>query len=98
MKFQERGIEVEAFRLDSRPLIGEDWFWDAVSSDEIVIHNFGKYYGPAWCEIYAKDGTIYKAKVGDWIVKLPNDEIIRYPNWIFQLQFKPVPTLFDLED
>lgn len=98
MKFQERRIEVEAFQLDSRPLIGEDWFWDAVSRNEIITHNFGKHYGPAWCEIYAKDGTVYKVEVDDWIVKLPNNEIIRYPNSVFQLQFKLAPTLFDTEE
>lgn len=90
MFYKGRPIEVDAFQLGYRPLIGEDWFWDAVSRNDIITHNFGKAYGPAWCTIKSKDGTIYRADVGDWIAKLADNSIIQYPDEVFKKFYQPM--------
>jgi hypothetical protein len=77
MKYRKKPVVIEAFQLDERPLIGEAWFWDAVSNDQIITHDFGKSYSnPAWCEIKTLEG-IMKAQTGDYIIKGVNGEI--YP-------------------
>lgn len=73
----KKPIEIEAFQLNSRGLVGEDWFWDAVTRNEIITHSFGKYEpDDAWCEIKTLEGTII-AKAGDYIIKGVKGEI--YP-------------------
>lgn len=89
MHYKGRAIYVDAFQLDSRPLIGEDWFWDAVTRNDIITYNFGKHYDDAWCVIHSKDGITYTAKTGDWIVKLANNDIIQYPDDVFKNIYKP---------
>lgn len=43
MKYIKKPVVVEAFRLNDLGMISEDWFWYAVSQNNIIIHNFGKY-------------------------------------------------------
>lgn len=43
MKYRKKPVVIEAFRLNERGLVGEDWFWDAVSSNKIITHDFGKF-------------------------------------------------------
>lgn len=77
MKYVKKPIVIEAFQLNDRGLVGEDWFWDAVSRNDIIVHNFGKWgNGPAWCEIKTLEGTMV-AKIGDYIIKGVKGEI--YP-------------------
>lgn len=90
MHYKGRPIEVDAFQLDSRPLIEEDWFWDAVSHNIITTYNFGKHYGDAWCMIQGKDGEIYTARTGDWIAKLADNSIIQYPDYVFKKFYQPM--------
>lgn len=40
MKYRKKPVIIEAFQLDDRPLISEDWFWDAVTENEVITHNF----------------------------------------------------------
>lgn len=76
-KYVKKPVEIEAFQLNSRGLVGEDWFWDAVSRNEIITHSFGKYYpDDAWIEIKTLEGTMI-AKTGDYIIKGVKGEI--YP-------------------
>ena len=50
-KFRKKPVVIEAFRLNERGLIGEDWFWDAVTRNDIITHCFGKHEpDPAWYE------------------------------------------------
>lgn len=57
--------------------IGEDWFWDAVSDNTIITHDFGKFHkDPAWCEIATLEGVM-TARAGDYIIRGVNGEI--YP-------------------
>ena len=77
MKYRKKPVVVEAFLLDERGLVGEDWFWDAVSRNDIITHCFGEYCtDPAWCEIKTREGTMI-ARAGDYIIQGVNDEI--YP-------------------
>ena len=57
MKYRKKPIVVEAVQLNERCLIEEDWFWDAVTSNEIIVHDNGKWNkNPAWCEIKTLEG------------------------------------------
>lgn len=79
MKYIKKPVVIEAFQLDDRGLVvdREDWFWDAVSRNDIIIHNFGELtLKPAWCEIKTLEGTMV-AKTGDYIIKGIKGEI--YP-------------------
>lgn len=77
MKYIKKPVVIEAFQLDERGLVAEEWFWDAVSRNDIIIHDFGKWNdGPVWCEIKTLEG-IMVAKAGDYIIKGIKGEI--YP-------------------
>ena len=77
MEFRKKPIVIEAFKLNERGLVEEDQFWDAVSSNTIITHYFGKFHPePAWCEIKTLEGVII-AKTGDYIIRGVNGEI--YP-------------------
>ena len=77
MKYRKKPVIVEAFQLNERGLIGEDWFWDAVSNNDIITYHFGKFHPePAWYEIKTSEGTVV-AKAGDYIIRGVNGEI--YP-------------------
>ena len=66
MKFRQKPVVVEAFQLNERGLVGEDWFWNAVSENKVITHDFGKFnQNPAWCEIKTLEGTMI-AKAGDF--------------------------------
>ena len=83
-KFRKKPVVIEAFRLNERGLIGEDWFWDAVTRNDIITHCFGKHYpDPAWCEIKTLEGTMI-ANAGDYIIQGVNGEIYPCKADIFQ--------------
>lgn len=44
MKYRKKPVVIDAFQLNERGLVGEDWFWDAVSRNDIITHHFGKYH------------------------------------------------------
>lgn len=75
-KYIKKPVVVDAFLLNERGLVGEDWFWDAVTENTIITHNFGYYPDPAWCEIKTLEGVMV-AKAGDYIIRGVNGEI--YP-------------------
>lgn len=77
MKYRKKPVVIEAFQLNERGLVGEDWFWDTVSENDIITHDFGKFCeNPAWCEIKTLEGTMI-ARTGDYIIKGVNGEV--YP-------------------
>ena len=83
-KFRKKPVVIEAFRLNERGLIGEDWFWDAVTRNDIITHCFGKHYpDPAWCEIKTLEGTMI-ANAGDYIIQGVHGEIYPCKADIFQ--------------
>lgn len=76
-RYRKKPVVIEAFQLNARGLIEEDWFWDAVTRNDIITHCFGKHHPePAWCEIKTLEGTMI-AKAGDYIICGVNGEI--YP-------------------
>lgn len=90
MKFRKKPVVIEAFQLNERGLVGEDWFFDAVSNNTIITHNFGRYHeAPAWCEIKTLEGTM-KANTGDYIIKGVNGEIYPCKPDIFEKTYEPV--------
>lgn len=69
MRYRKKPVVVEAFKLDERGLVEEDWFWDAVSKNKIITHYFGKhYFHSAMCEIETLEGVMF-ARAGDYIIK-----------------------------
>ena len=83
-KFRKKSVVIEAFQLNERGLIEEDWFWDAVTRNDIITHCFGKHYpDPAWCEIKTLEGTMI-ANAGDYIIQGVNGEIYPCKADIFQ--------------
>ena len=36
MRYRKKPIVIEAFQLNERGLVGEDWFWDAVTNNDMV--------------------------------------------------------------
>ena len=88
MKYRKKPVVIEAFKLNERGLVGEDWFWDAVSNNEIITHNFGKFYTePAWCEIKTLEGILI-AKAGDYIIKGVKGEVYPCRADIFELTYE----------
>ena len=83
-KFRKKPVVIEAFRLNERGLIAEDWFWDAVTRNDIITHCFGKHDpDPAWCEIKTLEGTMI-ANAGDYIIQGVHGEIYPCKADIFQ--------------
>lgn len=90
MKYRTKPCEIEAFQLNERGLVGEDWFWDAVSNNEVITHDFGKYHpAPAWCEIKTLEGTMI-AKAGDYIIRGLKGEIYPCRADIFEMKYEPI--------
>lgn len=83
-KFRKKPVVIEAFRLNERGLIAENWFWDAVTRNDIITHCFGKHEpDPAWCEIKTIEGTMI-ANAGDYIIQDVNGGIYPCKADIFQ--------------
>ena len=92
MKFRKKPIVIEAFKLNERGLVEEDWFWDAVLKDTIILHHFElEIYDPepAWCEINTLEGTMI-AKAGDYIIRGVNGEIYPCKADIFEKTYEEV--------
>lgn len=90
MKYKKKPIIVEAFQLNSRGLVSEDWFWDAVSRNEIITHCFGKENPEdAYCDIRTLEGTM-RANTSDYIIKGINGEIYPCKQDIFEATYEMV--------
>lgn len=90
MKYRKQPVVIDAFQLNERGLIGEDWFWNAVSENTIITHDFGKYYpNPAWCEIKTPEGTMI-AEAGDYIIRGVKGEIYPCKPDIFKMTYEAV--------
>lgn len=88
-KYRKRPIEVEAFQLNSKGLIEEDWFWDAVTRNDIIILNFGEDPKDASCIIKTLEGDMI-AHTGDYIIKGINGEIYPCKEDIFNKVYEKV--------
>ncbi|EMF0102455.1 hypothetical protein ACS8GA_002653 [Enterococcus hirae] len=98
MKYRKKPVVIEAFKLNSRGLIGEEWFWDAVSENRIITYNFGKNYPQdAWCEIKTLEG-IMVAKTGDYIIRGGEGEIYPCKPDIFEKTYDVASQQSQLDD
>lgn len=92
MKYKKKPVTIDAFQLNSRGLVGEDWFWDAVSRNEITTYYFGKFYPEdAYCDIKTLEGTM-RAKTGDYIIRGVNGEIYPCKADIFEKTYELAET------
>lgn len=90
MKYKKKPVIVEAFQLNERGLVEEDWFWDAVSENKIKTYNFGKLYSaPALCVIETLEGTMI-AKTGDYIIRGIKGEIYPCKEDIFKQTYEEI--------
>ena len=90
MKYRKKPVVIDAFQLNERGLVGEDWFWDAVSNNDIITHDFGKFHDdPAWCEIKTLEGTMI-ARTGDYIIRGVNGEIYPCKPDIFEKTYEAI--------
>lgn len=78
MKYVKKPVVIDAFQLGEDSLVSEEWFWDSVARNDIIIHNFDRLStsNQAWCEIKTLEGTMV-AKAGDYIIRGVKGEI--YP-------------------
>lgn len=98
MKYRKKPVVIEAFKLNSRGLIGEEWFWDAVSENRIITYNFGKNYPQdAWCEIKTLEGIMI-AKTGDYIIRGVEGEIYPCKPDIFEKTYEVASQQSQLDD
>ena len=89
MKYRKKPVVIDAFQLNSRGLVGEDWFWDAVSEGTIITYCFGKFYHRAYCDIITLEG-IMRANTGDYIIRGVNGEIYPCKPDIFEKTYELV--------
>ena len=90
MRYRKKPIVIEKLQLNERGLVGEDWFWDAVTRNDIITHDFGKYHeNAAWCEIKTLEGVVV-ARAGDYIIKGVNCEIYPCKPDIFKKTYEQV--------
>lgn len=90
MKYRKKPVVIEAFQLNDRGMVAEDWFWDAVSANRIITRNFGKNYtDPAQCEISTLEGVM-TAKSGDYIIRGVQGEIYPCKPDIFEQTYEKV--------
>jgi hypothetical protein len=82
MEFRKKPVVIEAFQFQRRnngPVPYPDWYEDAVTRNDIVTSNTGKWHDPtkpAYCLIQTLEGTM-RADEGDWIIRGIKGEI--YP-------------------
>ena len=90
MKYRKKPVVIDAFQLNSRGLVGEDWFWDAVNKNEIITYYFGKFHPEdAYCDIKTLEGTM-RANTGDYIIRGVNGEIYPCKADIFEKTYELV--------
>ena len=90
MIYRKKPVVIEAFKLNERGLVEENWFWDKVSDNTIITHDFGKFHtNPAWCEIKTLEGVMI-ARAGDYIIKGVKGEIYPCKADIFEQTYEEV--------
>lgn len=81
-QFRKKPVVIEAFQFHRRnngPVPYPDWYDDAMTRNDIITHNTGKWHDPtqpAYCEIKTLEGVM-RANEGDWIIRGIKGEI--YP-------------------
>lgn len=95
MKFRKKPVVIEAMQFQRRnngPVPYPEWFDDAVTVNDIITHNTGKWGDvtqPAYCEIKTLEGVM-RANEGDWIIKGIKGEIYPCKPEIFAATYEAV--------
>lgn len=82
MQFRKKPVVIEAMQFQRRSngtIPYPDWFDDAVTRNDIILRNTGKFNDPtrpAYCEIKTLEGVM-RADEGDWIIRGVRGEL--YP-------------------
>lgn len=91
MKFRKKPVIIEAFKfyVDNMP----DWFMDAVTRNDVILHNCNYYHGysieEAYCEIKTLEGT-HRCNGGDYVIKGVKGELYPCKPDIFEMTYEKV--------
>jgi len=93
-QFRKKPVVIDAVQY-SRRFGWPDWFHDAVSRNDIVVHSTGKFASPeepCYCEIKTLEGVM-RADENDWIIRGVKGEIYPCKPDIFAATYEPVNPL-----
>jgi hypothetical protein len=94
MKFRKKPVVIEAFQFQRRnngPVPQPDWFESAVTNNDVILRNTGKFNDPtrpAYCEIVTLEGVM-TANEGDWIIRGLKGELYPCKPDIFAATYEP---------
>lgn len=91
MKFKKKPVVIEAVQFSHR-FSWPDWFADAVSRNDVLVFNTGKFHNPneiCYAEIKTLEG-IMTANDGDWIIKGIKGELYPCKPDIFEMTYEEV--------
>jgi len=94
-QYRKKSVVIEAMQFQRRnngPVPYPEWFDDAVTRNDIITHNTGKWHDPtqpAYCEIITLEG-IMRANEGDWIIRGVKGELYPCKPDIFAATYEDV--------
>lgn len=89
MRYRKKPVVVDAVRY-TRRFLWPDWFHDAVSANEVVVHNTGKFAAAneeCYALINTMEGTM-RADEGDWIIRGVKGELYPCKPDIFAMTYE----------
>lgn len=92
--YRKRPVVIEAFKFQRRNngmIPCPDWYDDAVTRNDIITQNTGKWNDPttpAYCEIKTLEGVM-RADEGDWIIRGVKGELYPCKPDVFALTYEP---------
>ena len=87
--YRKKPVVIEAFKLESRYLNWPEWAHDALTKNEIISHNMGKFFipsEPSFIEIKTLKGVM-RAVIGDYIIRGVKGEIYPCKPDIFEMTY-----------
>lgn len=99
-QYRKKPVVIEAMQFRRRnngPVPYPEWFDEAVSRNDIFVHNTGKWNNPilpAYCEIKTLEGVM-RADEGDWIIRGVKGEMYPCKPDVFAITYEPPATQTD---
>lgn len=90
-QYRKKPVVIDAIQY-SRRFGWPDWFHDAVSSNQVVVHGTGKFASPSdpcFCEINTLEGVL-RGEEGDWIIRGIAGEIYPCKPDIFEQTYEAI--------